>query len=205
MASPMRRVGLGLPERDAGQLQQHRPVAAALLVRGHAVAHAQVGAALTSEHAPRKNAVEGAAVRGVGAANERHGFGEAGGQRGRQRRHLAIGAGVAIGAHAALAADASMLTAIENLAVGACKAADLQMQLPPAHAERAPGYMIMYNVPKGQLRPRCVAEVSLYFLYICKLCRCIVSQKKEYTGCLHLQPGCTCLLGGCWTPQHTMH
>ena len=29
----------------------------------------------------------------------------------------------------------------------------------------------------------CVAEVSLYFLYICKLYRCMVSQKKEYTCC----------------------
>ena len=27
------------------------------------------------------------------------------------------------------------------------------------------------------------AEVPLCFLYICKLYRCIVSQKKEYTGC----------------------
>ena len=31
-----------------------------------------------------------------------------------------------------------------------------------------------------------VAEVPLYFLYICKLYRCIVSQKKEYTGCTEL-------------------
>ena len=31
-----------------------------------------------------------------------------------------------------------------------------------------------------------VAEVSLYFLYICKLYRCIVSQKREYTGCTEL-------------------
>ena len=30
------------------------------------------------------------------------------------------------------------------------------------------------------------AEVPLYFMYICKLYRCMVSQKKEYTGCTEL-------------------
>ena len=30
------------------------------------------------------------------------------------------------------------------------------------------------------------AEVPLYFMYVCKLHRCLVSQKKEYTGCTEL-------------------
>ena len=36
-----------------------------------------------------------------------------------------------------------------------------------------------------------VAEVSLHFLYICKLYRCIVSQKRNTRAGVNLQPDCT--------------
>ena len=78
---------------------QHRPVAAALLVNGRAIAHARVRAAgvhvlmksawvVISGHAARSDAAEGPAIHGARAAAERLGLVEAGGQPSRQRRCL---------------------------------------------------------------------------------------------------------------------